>query len=153
MKKFKKLSLVMLAFMLIAIANPIGASASWKRDNSGWWYTEGSSWSTGWRSIDGSWRYFYPQSGYMAIQTTVDGCYVNDNGEWVDDSNFKVKALNAEQLVRQKYYSDNAVAHTRCSGFDGSKWTIRVYEDNEFKTTNIGWYYVDINTGKITNMV
>jgi len=90
---------------------------------------------------------------YMAIQTTVEGCYVNDNGEWVDDSNFKVKALNAEQLVRQKYYPDNAAAHTRCSGFDGSKWTIRVYEDNEFKTTNIGWYYVDINTGKITNMV
>lgn len=33
MKKFRKLSLFMFVCMLIAIANPIGASAEWKSDN------------------------------------------------------------------------------------------------------------------------
>jgi len=152
MKNFRKTIASFVAIASLLALMPIVANASWKRDNRGWWYTEGNSWSTGWKTIDGSWYYFSPD-GYMVTQTSIDGYYLNNNGEWVNDSNFKIKASKAEELIKQNYYSDNLAAHTRCSGFDGSKWTVRVYEDNEFKTTNIGWYYVDINTGKITNMV
>lgn len=154
MNKLKKISLMMLVFVVIAIANPIGASAAWKRDSGGWWYTEGNSWATGWRNIDNSWYYFYPKSGYMAIQTTVNGYYMNENGEWIDDTNFKFKASKAEQLVRDIYYPNTTATnpYIRCCDFDGTKWTVRAYEDNEYKTTNIGWYYVDKSTGNIKSM-
>lgn len=131
-----------------------GVSAAWKRDNSGWWYAEGNSWATGWRNIDGNWYYFSPRNGYMYSQTTVNGCYLNENGTWVNDTNFNIKASKAEELIRQKCYpgtsSTNPYIH--CADFDGNRWTIRAYEDNEFKTTNIGWYYVYIATGQIVEM-
>lgn len=65
-----------LAFVLgISAASPICASAAWKQDSNGWWNTEGSSYSTGWKQIDGAW-YYFASNGYM--QTG----WVNDNGSW-----------------------------------------------------------------------
>ena len=37
---------------------PIGASAEWKQDSNGWWNTEESSYSVGWKEISGKWYYF-----------------------------------------------------------------------------------------------
>ncbi len=37
---------------------------------------------TGWYEIDGRWYYFYPGSGEMAHDTTVDGLYINAEGVW-----------------------------------------------------------------------
>lgn len=82
MNKFKKMCGIMLAFMLITLANPIGASAAWKQDNSGWWYTEGSSWAVGWRQIDGKWYYFY-SDGYMAKNTVLNGYIIGADGVWI----------------------------------------------------------------------
>ncbi|WP_027636909.1 N-acetylmuramoyl-L-alanine amidase family protein [Clostridium butyricum] len=59
----------------ISAASPICASAAWKQDSNGWWNTEGSSYSTGWKQIDGAW-YYFASNGYM--QTG----WVNDNGSW-----------------------------------------------------------------------
>ncbi|OCA98336.1 leucine-rich repeat protein [Clostridium beijerinckii] len=71
--------------------NPIGASAAWKSDPRGWWYTEGSSWATGWRLINSKW-YYFDSKGYMAKDTTIDGYYLNDSGAWTElttSGNFK----------------------------------------------------------------
>jgi hypothetical protein len=156
MKSVKKriLGLILTAGLFAGVFVPMQANAEWKRDQSGWWYTEGSSWATGWRNIDGSWYYFNPNSGYMAINTTVNGYYLKETGEWVNDTKFLISAAKAEQLIRDKYYPNTNVTepYIRCSNFDGSKWTVRAFEDNTYKTTNIGWYYVDINTGNITKM-
>ena len=56
------------------------------------WYQEGSTWyylhasngdmKTGWFQVNGKWYYAY-SSGALAVNTTVDGYYVNYNGEWV----------------------------------------------------------------------
>ena len=32
---------------------PISASAKWRQDNNGWWYTEGNSYAKGLRDING----------------------------------------------------------------------------------------------------
>lgn len=72
-----------LAAVSILAMNPAEANAAWKENNRGWWYTEGSSWATGWRLIDGNWYYFY-SDGYMAKDTTIGGYYVNSNGVWVE---------------------------------------------------------------------
>lgn len=74
-----------IAGALVAISmislNPVGANAAWKKDSTGWWYTEGSSWATGWRLIDGNWYYFHG-NGYMAQNESIDGYYVDSNGQW-----------------------------------------------------------------------
>ncbi|WP_026887893.1 leucine-rich repeat domain-containing protein [Clostridium beijerinckii] len=71
--------------------NPIGASAEWKSDPRGWWYTEGSSWATGWKLINSKW-YYFDSKGYMAKDTTIDGYYLNGSGAWTElttSGNFK----------------------------------------------------------------
>ena len=55
----KKRLLTSLLATAIIIGVPINAHAEWKKDNTGWWYTEGKSYAKGWREIDGKWYYFY----------------------------------------------------------------------------------------------
>lgn len=38
---------------------------------------------TGWWEIDGNWYYFYPDTGEMAVNTLVNGFYVNEDGVWI----------------------------------------------------------------------
>ncbi len=51
---------------------------------SGTWYylTTSGSMKTGWYQVSSKWYYSY-NSGALAVSTTVDGYYVNANGEWV----------------------------------------------------------------------
>ncbi|KFX56031.1 cell wall-binding protein [Clostridium botulinum] len=79
--RLKKVMASALIVTSILALKPIGASAEWKNDNTGWWYSEGNSYSIGWKSIDGIWYYFYP-NGYMAKDTTVDGCILKSNGAY-----------------------------------------------------------------------
>lgn len=36
----------------------------------------------GWQEVEGNWYYFYPGSGQKAVNTTISGFYVDDNGIW-----------------------------------------------------------------------
>ncbi|EHI98355.1 cell wall binding repeat-containing protein [Clostridium sp. DL-VIII] len=73
--KIRKILAAIAAALTIAALSPISASAEWKHDNSGWWNTEGSSYSVGWESIDGVW-YYFGSDGYMKTG------WVNDGGIW-----------------------------------------------------------------------
>ena len=81
MKNFKRLLASLVTVITLLAINPIGASAEWKSDSTGWWYTEGNSYNTGWKLIDGNWYYFY-SDGYMAHDTTIEGFYLNSAGTW-----------------------------------------------------------------------
>ncbi|WP_026888672.1 PsbP-related protein [Clostridium beijerinckii] len=81
MVKLKKLIAGSLIAVSVLAITPIGASAVWKNDSTGWWYTEGDSYSTGWKKIEGKWYYFYA-SGYMAKSTVIDGYILSNNGDW-----------------------------------------------------------------------
>lgn len=37
----------------------------------------------GWNQVDGNWYYFYPGAGSKAVNTYIDGFYVNQDGIWV----------------------------------------------------------------------
>ncbi len=74
----KIIALAIITTSVMAL-NPIDASAAWKQNNTGWWYTEGSLSATGWRKIDGKWYYFY-QNGYMANNTQIRSYKINSNG-------------------------------------------------------------------------
>ena len=59
----------------------------WASDSTGWWYTDASGWypvST-WLWIDGS-CYYFKASGYMAVDETIDGYYVDASGARVDST-------------------------------------------------------------------
>jgi len=98
----KVIASTLIVASLLAL-NPIGASAEWKQNSTGWWNTEGNSWSVGWRQIDSKWYYFdkdgYMKTGWvkdgatwyylntsgdMATNTTVSGYAVGSNGAWIE---------------------------------------------------------------------
>ena len=62
-----------------------GAMATgWYQEDSTWYYLDAQNgdMKTGWFQVGGKWYYAY-SSGALAVNTTVDGYYVNYNGEWV----------------------------------------------------------------------
>lgn len=66
MKKSKLTKVIACALVVasVLLLKPIGASAEWKQDKNGWWYSEGNSWATGWRAISGS-LYYFDSRGYL----------------------------------------------------------------------------------------
>ncbi|WP_238916869.1 leucine-rich repeat domain-containing protein [Clostridium sp. YIM B02555] len=67
MKKSKLTKVIACALVVasVLLLKPIGASAEWKQDKNGWWwYSEGSSWATGWRVINGN-LYYFDSRGFM----------------------------------------------------------------------------------------
>ncbi len=53
----------------------------------GWFYVDrNNGMKTGWAVVDGRWRYFEPSphsaTGRMAVDTWIDGWYVDENGVW-----------------------------------------------------------------------
>lgn len=73
--KLTKIIASTLVVASVLALNPIGASASWRQDSNGWWNTEGSSWSVGWRKIDKKW-YYFNSNGYMAHDLTYGQLFV-----------------------------------------------------------------------------
>jgi hypothetical protein len=104
MRKLKLIKVIASSLIVASILmlNPIGANAEWKHDSNGEWYTEGNSWATGWREINGDWYYFdsngYMKTGWlqdgdnwyyfysygsMAKNTTIDGYLLGPDGVWI----------------------------------------------------------------------
>ena len=100
--KLKKIIASTLVVASVLALNPVGASASWKQDSNGWWNSEGSSWSIGWKEINEKWYYFdctgYMKTGWMqdgnkwyylyrsgdmAKDTIIDGYSVGSDGAWI----------------------------------------------------------------------
>ena len=55
----------------------------WQNLGNKWYYLRSSgAMATGWFQVNGKWYYAY-SSGALAVNTTVDGYYVNYNGEWI----------------------------------------------------------------------
>ena len=93
--KTLKLTKVIVSTLVVVSAlvlKPIGASAEWKQDNTGWWYTEGSSWSVGWKPINGKW-YYFGQDGYMVHDTTINGYKIGSDGSWNEIEKISLRGL------------------------------------------------------------
>lgn len=107
MIKKKLVKVITSTLMLVSIfaLNPMGANASWKQNDTGWWYTQDNSWITGWKLIDGKWYYFY-SDGYMAHDTIISGFKLGYDGAWIntqpatlDEKIVDVTAGTAEEFV------------------------------------------------------
>lgn len=78
----KRIITTLLTTTLLLGVTSIGASASWRQDSKGWWYTEGTGFTRGWKNIEGEW-YYFDQSGYMKTGWIYDGInwyYMWNNG-------------------------------------------------------------------------
>lgn len=98
-------SLLMTASVLAL--NPIGARAEWREDIKdnyiAWWYSEGDSYATGWREIDGKW-YYFDTDGYMVKDKVIDGYYIDKNGNWYQNINEATERYIAFREGIFKYY-------------------------------------------------
>lgn len=81
LKFTKVIASVLIAVSLMAL-NPIGASAEWIQDSTGWWYTEGNSYARGWRLIDGKY-YYFNNNGYMMHDTYIGEYELGSDGAWI----------------------------------------------------------------------
>ncbi|OCA99062.1 cell wall-binding protein [Clostridium beijerinckii] len=78
----KKIIYSLLIVAAVVSVIPKEVSAEWKHNNTGWWYEEGKSYSTGWKQINGSW-YYFGNDGYMKTGWILDKVwwyYLQDNG-------------------------------------------------------------------------
>ena len=59
---------------------------SWKQNETGWWVEDTKGWypTSTWQKIDGKWYYFCAD-GYMDYSEYRDGCWLGDDGAWVED--------------------------------------------------------------------
>ena len=149
MKKLK-LTKVITSLLIVASVlalNPIGASAEWKQDSNGWWNTEGSSYSTGWRSIDGKWYYFY-DTGYMASNAWVNGYYVGADGTIPQSVGFNKIPLSNESSKSTTVIGTRFVNRNEVYDFYNKlRWTTNKINSLSIANTN---YLKDYeNTGNI----
>lgn len=93
----------------------------WASDSTGWWYTDASGWYpvNTWLWIDGS-CYFFKASGYMAVDETIDGYYVDASG--------KMSASSG---------STSNGAHTHTWVLVKDAWDEQVYDHDEY----VGYEY------------
>lgn len=104
----KLISSLLIAATLITVL-PVSASAAWKQDKGKWWYTEGNSWATGWREIDGK-KYYFGNDGYA-----ITDLYEIGNKVY----NF---ASTAELLQSEDLEGDFEIKKEWIFGFSSGHW-------------------------------
>jgi hypothetical protein len=78
-KNLRRIAAGVITMAAMFAVNPVAAHA--EQDSTGWWYTYGNSWYTGWKQVDGKW-YFFNSNGYMAHDCFIDNYYLNSKGYW-----------------------------------------------------------------------
>ena len=90
--KNKKLALVALTAGLSVLSCIPAFASGWQKDTVGWWYgtnENNTTWyNSGWQWVDGNndgiaESYYFNSNGYIAVNTTVDGYTVNNDGAWI----------------------------------------------------------------------
>lgn len=86
---------VWMAAMILAMTAGLTMTSfagEWKQDEKGYWWQndDGSYPVSAWQWLDGNGdgiaeSYYFDQSGYLAVNTVIDGYQVNDQGAWIVD--------------------------------------------------------------------
>ena len=82
----------------------------WASDSNGWWYTDASGWYpvNTWLWINGS-CYFFKASGYLAVNETIDGYYVDYSGKMTSSSSSTSNGAHTHTWVCTKDAWDEQV--------------------------------------------
>lgn len=102
MNRVKKVFVSLIAmFTLLLIIPTAPVSAAWRSDSTGYWYTIGNSYLTGWQQINGVWYYFY-SNGYMAHDCWIGNYYVNSQGAWTLTGSASVSSASSTAYNNNK---------------------------------------------------
>lgn len=146
MKRLKLTKIIASSLITVSVLalNPIGASAQWKQDSKGWWDSEGSSWSKGWKDINGKWYYFDYDTGYMKHDEIVEGYYVDSNGIYVNNPSEEIKEY--AKIIKSDDWYDKIT--------NGMKWQ-RGFTANSMIEVNapLRGIVIDLNNDGIKEMV
>ena len=110
----------LIAVSLLAL-NPIGVSAEWRQNSTGWWYAEGSSYATGWKLIDGKY-YYFSGNGYMLHDTYIEGYELGSDGAWV---------VSTPRVSTTNNYATNSVTMQIVRGLDTSRNLLSCTDDGK----------------------
>lgn len=107
-KHLNKIMVLGIICVSVLALNPIGVSAEWKLMQADqcddlWWYSEGDSYATGWRLIDGNW-YYFNNSGYMVTDKVIDGYHLNSSGVWIENPISRERAVEILAKARNVDY-------------------------------------------------
>lgn len=140
MKRMRLTKIIASSLMVASVLalNPIGASAEWRQDSTGWWYSEGSSWATGWRQLNGKW-YYFNTSGYMAHDTVIGEYKIGSDGAWIQDTASTVnKSVSSVKPTQDKVKSTG-----NYSWFEENGNKYFKLDNNQYAT---GWIKIDLGT-------
>lgn len=123
----------------------------WVKNDTGWWYNEGTSYPTNtWKAIGGAW-YHFNSAGY------VETGWVNDNGTWyycntaADGVEGKMVA-NTWKFIdgRWFYFNANGSMATGWKNVGGTWYLLNTQHDGSYGAMLTGWQRVDHATGAPT---
>lgn len=102
--KNKKLAVLGITLGLSVLSAMPAFAGQWKQDATGWWYQneDGSYPTSTWKWIDGNndgiaESYYFNESGYIVVNTSVEGYTVNADGAWTVNGIVQTKQVNSEQ--------------------------------------------------------
>ncbi|WP_297426102.1 choline-binding protein [Clostridium sp.] len=140
MKILKKLSVGLLASMIVVVSAPIGANAEWKQNSVGWWYAQGNSYLTGWQLIGSKWYYFdlsgYMKTGWQAINGSwyyfdnngsmvengvIDGYFLGADGKLISQSDVNTKVQLSEDQATENLNNNSEQVVVKVDKPDDSK--------------------------------
>lgn len=131
--KNKKLALVVLTAGLSVLSCIPAFASGWQKDTVGWWYgtnENNTTWyNSGWQWVDGNndgiaESYYFNSNGYIAVNTTVDGYTVNNDGAWTVNGIVQTKQVSlTDTKTSTNGDSTNPFADAKPSG-GGGKLTL-----------------------------
>lgn len=142
MKKLKLTKIIASSLVVASILalSPIGASAEWKQDSIGWWYTySNNTYVKGWKYIDGKY-YYFGQDGYMKSNTIVDSYKLGSDGTWIGNDPFMISNANAQTT---KPSEAKLKETTKYNWFEENGNKYFKSGDDTFAT---GWAKIDLGT-------
>lgn len=99
----KKTAFIGLVTGLCVLSSIPAFASGWQKDNVGWWYgtnENNTTWyNSGWQWVDGNndgiaESYYFNSNGYIAVNTTVDGYTVNNDGAWTVNGIVQTKQVS-----------------------------------------------------------
>ena len=99
----KKMALLALTAGLSVLSCIPAFASGWQKDTVGWWYgtnENNTTWyNSGWQWVDGNndgiaESYYFNSNGYIAVNTTVDGYTVNNDGAWTVNGIVQTKQVS-----------------------------------------------------------
>lgn len=108
----------------------------WKKINDIWYYmdkTTGERYGEGWHWIDGN-CYYMNANGEMAVDTWIDGYYVDESGKWIKDP--KNEEHTHKWVEETKTVNHPEESHIEIKHHDAVTHTVNHEEEFHYETVN-----------------